>query len=467
MNILNIIKLIVSLLICTIPGYLLVQLATKEINNFYEKSMLAVGLGLGINGIIIFLLGIAHIPISYLSVLSSEIILFIVFLVFCRLQRVGIIPKAKNLSINLQNSWLEKGLIAYLLVKCAYSLFEALIKPVTDWDAWARYSLVAKGILLKGTFLNPYLLGRLEDYPPLVIFNQAWFLIGQGAWNDITLKIIGPVLFISLICIFYINLKDTLNKTSALFYCALLASLPFLLYHSSTAYLDFPLTCFYTISTLYLIRHMRNDDPASLNISLLYLGFCVWIKRGGTYLAIINLLALLIFYLLKYKPIKIQTLMPRAAYAIGIVLGMALPWLIYNRIVVENHYDQITSIIGSAVSNTSHGDLLSVLQIMTNKIFLSANWHLAALLFIVSLAFFFKNNQIKNLLLFIITMNMLVLIYIFTLTDSYAWLLDGTLFNRVFMYTVPLLLIYSALNIGNLPEKWSIKIGAKHNQKNS
>ncbi|MBU0580841.1 MAG: glycosyltransferase family 39 protein [Candidatus Margulisbacteria bacterium] len=314
-----------------------------------------------------------------------------------------------------------------------------------------RYSIIAKGIFLKGTYFTPYLQTAIQDFPPLIILNQAWLLFCQGNWNDIATKAIGPMLFISLPIVFYANLRKRATINMSLLGTGLLASIPFLDFHATTAYLDFPMMVFYAIGAIYLLRYFANHQKQDLLVSFAFLGVGIWVKRAGIYLAGISFF-LLIIYLIIYKRNEIKKY-----WIIWLTLILlVLPWLIINRITSTTHHYSITSLISVASINTLTERMASFAAVVSDKLFFSGNWHLLwAGLIIMCILFYKQLLKIQNLLgLGLILLSLLAVFYPLLFTNSFNFLLDGTLLNRVVLYFVPLVLFFCVnLYLGSIEPK--------------
>lgn len=413
----------------------------------YKKTPLYLALavsypiGIGIITFIMFFLGIMKIPLNLFSISIAAWLFITIFITILYKSR----PEA---SFKLDStSLLQLALLLLIFLKFFYVLLEAMIKPVFTWDAWSRYAVVSKAIFIDQSFLTDYVIKRIEDYPLLITLNQTWILICQGYWNDISIKIISPLLFLSLLAIFYFGLRKLLKKTTALFFTLLLSTLPFLVFHSTTSYLDLPMTFFYSAGTIFLYVYLKNNNEKDLILSAILLGLGVWTKRAGIYLTGIDTLVLIGYLAFKYKDKTMEYLGPFFKY-LFILIGMTLPWIIYNKLVVSAHYYTMESLI--IINPDFLSRLPNVITLFTSKMFHSANWHLTWAIFIIVLIFWFRKiKKEKIALLTIILINLLVLIYTFIFSGSYQYLLDGTVFNRVMMYMIPVVLFFCGLMFSN------------------
>ncbi|MBU1626488.1 glycosyltransferase family 39 protein [bacterium] len=445
MNIFALVKLIFGIMIPSLLGFTAVCCIKRD--NLLENIGLSYPLGIGILGLLMLLL----MPFYKLSLISILLITLPVLTLFIILN----IFSKRKVSFKLRPSnKINKFsiiLLFYLFIKICWVFTSALIKPVLAWDAVGRYSIIAKGIFLKGTYFTPYLQTAIQDFPPLIILNQAWLLFCQGNWNDIATKAIGPMLFISLPIVFYANLRKRATINMSLLGTGLLASIPFLDFHATTAYLDFPMMVFYAIGAIYLLRYFANHQKQDLLVSFAFLGVGIWVKRAGIYLAGISFF-LLIIYLIIYKRNEIKKY-----WIIWLTLILlVLPWLIINRITSTTHHYSITSLISVASINTLTERMASFAAVVSDKLFFSGNWHLLwAGLIIMCILFYKQLLKIQNLLgLGLILLSLLAVFYPLLFTNSFNFLLDGTLLNRVVLYFVPLVLFFCVnLYLGSIEPK--------------
>jgi len=400
----------------------------------YLALAAAYPIGIGILAFIMFLLGLAGIPLNLINISVAGWGVIVVFSVFIIIGRRGF-----ESSPSFQFRPIDFLLLLLIGAKVAYVLLEAMIKPVFTWDAWSRYAAAAKYIFFDHSFRTPVFARTMEDYPPLVIFNQAWILFCEGYWNDIAIKIISPLLFLSLLVIFYYGLRRFQERTTSLLFTFLLSTLPFIVFHATTAYLDLPMTFYYTAGTIFLLLFLKDKNPQDLLVSAIFLGLGIWTKRAGIYLAGIDSIVLLGYLAIENR----EKLWDTLQYFIILAL-IGLPWVVYNKLVAVSHYYTVGDL--AAVNPDSFSRLPDLLGAFADKMFHSANWHLAWALFLIALVFFFRNiKKEKAALLAIIVLNLLALIYTFMFTGSYQFLLDGTLFNRVMMYMVPITVFFVGL----------------------
>ncbi|MBU0686437.1 MAG: glycosyltransferase family 39 protein [Candidatus Margulisbacteria bacterium] len=444
MNLFALVKLIFGIMIPFLLGFTAVCCIKRD--NLLENIGLSYPLGIGILGLLMLLL-MPFYKLSLISILLLTLPVYILFII------LNIFPK-RNASFKLSPSnKINKFsilLLIYLFIKVGWVFTSALIKPVLAWDAVARYSRIVKGIFFKGTYFTPYLHVRIEDYPPLVMVNQAWMLFCQGNWNDIATKAIGPMLFISLLIIVYVNLRKNLSVNISLLGASLLASIPFMDFHATTAYLDFAMMAFYSIGAIYLLRYFRDHRRNDLFVSFAFLGIGIWAKRAGLYLAGISLILLIIFLAIhKRNEIKKYWIIFLA------LLLLSIPWIIFNQLTSERHYYSLSAMLSSASLSALAERSATFFAVVSDKLFFSGNWHLLwAGLIIVCILFYKKLPRMHNLFgIGLILLSLLAIFYPLIFTGAFNFILDGTLLNRVILYLVPLVIFFSFNLYGDKAEE--------------
>ena len=429
-------KLKLSVLVPIALGALAVCSFKRD--NWLEILGLSYPVGIGIVGLTMFTL--MHIqPIKLLQILLALLIIAFILVWLnwkCRLRFKLGAPAFDQIN---QLTWL---LLAYLCIKTGWVFTSALIKPVLSWDAVGRYGQIAKGVFLQGTYLSPYLHARIEDYPPLIMLNQAWQLMLQGQFNDSAALVIGPMLWFSILVIAYVNLRKNCTVNYSLLACSLLASVPFFDFHATTAYLDLPQAVFFSIGAFYLISYFQNTEKPNLLVALIILGLGVWVKRAGMYLALAAILWLSIFLWKKREKIISSALVP-----VAWLLALAVPWFIYNKITSVSQHHPVSTLMPFAQPGSLADRFPQLLAILWEKFFFSGNWHLLWLAFLLVCVLGFR-QLIKphlGLGLGLLCTGLFLSLYPLLFTSASQFLLDGTLLNRVVLYSVPLTVYLGAL----------------------
>jgi len=461
-------NLFVLLLIPLVFGLLLLSLFIRKSSKylfFWEKLALSFALGLGFLTIIMFILGYARIPITFFSIFITTSIpsaLILIYLVKIKHFCLSLTEAKNAFRISEKLTVFEYILIFLISLKSIFVFFATLIKPVVDVDAFQQYTIVAKGVFYTKTFLTPYLGNFGIDKPLFTFLSQAWVFLGLHTINDALVKIFTPILFVCFLIIFYAALRKYFARVYSLLFTFLLSTLPFIVYHATTAYSDFPMTFYYTTATIYLFLFMKdfpqNKDRSFVNIiiSFALLAIAVWAKRAGIVLSGVNIAVLIVYLTIQRKTIQKPDLKKLVIGLIIFILAIS-PWIAYGQtgmlvkvfksfVKTEQVVPADAAIAEIAPAPTTLPKTNVIFSTFLRKNFLYADWHLTWLLLLIALIFFYKRSfgLPHVLLLAIIFLDITAVFVQFSSGEQFKWLLDGTLLDRLIMNEVPIILYFCA-----------------------
>ena len=451
-------KLLLSLLLPLLAGYALLSICFKKQTQSpaLERFALSWAVGTGALTWLMFFLVITKIPLTVIN-LAVPGLIFLGIALPVMIRNGYPLLNAAELANTMKNAfsfppaegkltfWLERSLLGAIILKVIYVFFEALIKPVVAWDAWGNWALKAKIFFLDPVPLVSYFeryRAGLPDYPLHLPLLESWIYTCLGEWNDQLVKIIFPLYFLSLLLLFYYALRRTAPRLNALLFTFLLSSLPFLVYHATIEYADFPLALYYSFSLILLYLWAEKSDRGFFLCSALLAGMLPLVKKEGLVYLLIILFILAIILLIKKSSLAEKT---RAfiSYAIFPVL-ICSPWLIFTKLLrLEGAGVQAPHLI--ALPDLLDR-LLNIIIIFFNKMFLSGNWNIIWPLFCLVMILSYRSlltSKLK-LILFSIVLNLAFLAAIYLFTDSYAFLLDGTTLNRNLLVLMPSVVFITA-----------------------
>ncbi|OGC32356.1 hypothetical protein A2311_05290 [candidate division WOR-1 bacterium RIFOXYB2_FULL_48_7] len=433
-----------------------------------EKGALSIGLGLGLIILTMFSLDLLHQALTFSSIIFGLSLVSFPALIY--------LIKQKNYCFSLKEflpPWPKlanyEWLIIFLIsLKSTFVLFSALVKPVVDCDAFQFYAIVAKGIFFDHSFSLPHLQQYIGDKPLLPFLAQGWTFLAQNSTNDSYLKLIPAVMFICLIIVFYAVARRLAAMPIALLFAWMLSTLPFFVYHATTAYADLAISFFYVIGTFYLCLLIREISAkksavsfAYILLSAIFLGLTVWAKRAGLVLAGIDLFILLAV-VIHYREILVKQDYWRLATGLLVFLLIVLPWLMLGQLgtLTQITKSMITApaiVQGSTAINPDNGRFLAMISIFGRKLFLYNDWQLAWAGLIIVFAFFWRQilKPPYSFILLIIIIDLLSLFVQFGSGETFRWLLDGTLLDRLLLNQVPIVLFYCLLVIFDSKDSWA------------
>ncbi len=464
-----IIRLILTIICPLLLGYCIAALIYKNRQNvpFIERFSLSWGIGIGLLGLVMFTFSLFGIPLTLQTVSIPTAILIILIVTCLLIKKIVIFDLSafKRLVKSLielkaeENKWLvfaEKALILLISIKIIYVFFDALVKPLVNFDDLWRQGCIAKIIFVTGKVLTQQSLELAGPHPYLNPLSQAWVYMGIGTWNDALGKIIFALCFASLLFLFYVNLRKQFSRIASLLFTYLLTSFPLIIYHAGTAYSDFMQTFYYSVGIIYLYQWIKNKENAHLYFSALFLGFGNFVKQTGIPFWIAAAAVLFIYLLIENR----KELKSGIKFTL-LSAAVSSPWLFFQNSFLARRISglgaKLAAIFGRSAVTGAEAPLTEALKYgiptlpnilyhLGRRMFAYADWQILWFVFILVLLFSWKRIRGSNLkyLLLIIIFNLGMIVYAFSDPVTYQFLVDGTLVNRIMMYQIPVVLFFVA-----------------------
>jgi len=445
----DIFRLIFIVFFPTLIGFVFISFLVDKNNKFTEVFALSYLVGSGILSLELLLLGCLSIPFSIFNILlvSAIISAIPVFLAIRnRIFKFNFFSWGNTKKFH----WTELGLLFLIIVRVGFVFYENLLKPVIGVDAFANWSLRAKVFFFNhGLLLDPknnfFLGGGATFYPIHLPLLETWGFLVLGRWDDVLVKIIFSFFFLSLLVIFYHNVRRTTSRFVALLSTYLLTTLPLLLHHATVEYADLPLGIYFLTAALFLFSYFETEDHRYFFLSAIFAGIGAWTKNEGFPIVLLNLVVLVIYYFQTKRKLG-YSLKYFASYFFLAFLFKA-PWLLVNyiykippNIYQKVHWEQVF---------TNLYRIPVIAQYFYQKMFFYGNWNIAWFVLVVVIICSYKHLQkirtFYSLIYIVLFMGMIAFMYY--LTDNYRWLLDGTTLNRNFLLVMPLVIYFIAVNL--------------------
>ena len=258
--------------------------------DFFTTIGVSFLIGLGIQTLFIFLLGLAYIP---LSLYSSLLILIIPTFIFFFFRKQLLITKMNSIqnTINtykirlrskqfylayLSNPISVMSIILVILIVSLSSLdlIYNLYWPIDGWDALVLYDFRAKYFLISHTIFPTPELDYFLSYPLFTSLSHLFFY-QLGAKN---VRFIYSLLFIAFIAIIYGQTRRTKPVIIALLTSVFVLSQPILFEHARIAYTNLPFTIFYISGLLFLYNWYTTKKTSSAIISAILVALSCWTR---------------------------------------------------------------------------------------------------------------------------------------------------------------------------------------------
>lgn len=242
----------------------------------FDRVCLSYPLGMGLLTFQMFLLALLRVPLA-LGVIVPLLLAELAGLAFwARRTGTTVFPKP---SFGL---WQELGnretgaltrlglaaLAAWAAVKIGSVFFEASLRPIFAWDAWANWSASAKafffarGLLLDAPAADLFgagVVSRIQSYPLHNHLLQIWMALWAGGFDEVLVKFWTPVYLLSMAAALYGFAHREIGRLAALCLVVIFLSSPLLSYHAIEAYSDLLLGANLFFALLSLLRAMRGS----------------------------------------------------------------------------------------------------------------------------------------------------------------------------------------------------------------
>ncbi len=351
-------------------------------------------------------------------------------------------------------------LIAWILAKVLFVLYEGFFLPEHTSDSWEHWSSGAKFIFYeKGLALDPanehffgagYL--KVQRYPLNVPLMQVWISLCIGEAHEVYMKVWNALFFISMVGLLFFALRRKTTLMTALLAAFFLSTVPLLTYHALTAYADLPLSayalgamvCFW--NAIEALKSGRAGHATGLFVLMgACAALCVWTKMEGLFFAAAFSASLALYYLM--KKISFTQVM---AFLAPLVL-VSVPWYVFlMSIGVPISYGK-AELPGATMTAGIH---FQVLPVIAEQILFSANFNLIFLfLFLLVIAGYRRIRESGLGYLYAVLLSVMAMFLVMYLgTDTYRWVMNLTAVNRNILTFIPMMYYVSALTAGRLLE---------------
>jgi len=454
------IKLLLALFLPLFVGYVLtcIIMPKKEDISEIERLALSYLIGTGTFTLLIFMLGAFGIGFSLFNIITATGIMLAL--------PVIIAVKNKSLMLDLKSfkfarlKWLEVLFLALILSRVSFVLFEDLIKPVFSVDAFANWSLRAKvfffdsGLSMRTKDL--YFAGGGQPFYPINIpLMETWIAKVLGYWNDQLFKVIFGLFLISLLTIFYCSVRRFASRPVSLVSTYLLSTLPLLVHHATIEYADFPLCVYIACSVFFLLNYFESNQEKHLYFSSMLAGIGAWTKSEGMSLLLVNIVVICVYLIRNNRDMRYMA--AKLGGYLLLALTFKVPWSVFN--VYYNIPKSIWQKIEYTKMFENYYRIPVIIDQFYRKLFFYGNWNIAWFVFFAALIISFgslnKTRYLYSLLQIILVMSAFAFLYY--ITPSYEWLLQGTTLNRNVLIIMPVVIYFISLSLSDALSAWQKK----------
>jgi hypothetical protein len=359
--------------------------------SFKEKLALSYGLGMGAITLEMLIFHIFGVPFGRMDILMLPLAALAVSAIFFGRNTLPAPKRSEPLS------FLEKVLAAGISLEVLLAFLRASLKPLESFDSVAMYAIRSKIIYLNGmiphNFFSEITLNYPNpDYPLLVPLAEAWIYTFLGSLNDLLVKMIFPMYFVSFLAVFYFILRRYVSRRNSLVFTFLLATIPQFNRFAALGYTDLVFAYYHSIGTLYLFVWMKENRTRMLGLAAIFTGLAVFTKNEGIALCLVNLSLLVIYALFSPRGEKARLARYASIYFL-IVLIVSGPWLALRAANgLENDLLEFGAMSARSVAGSfaNPDRIMLILYEYQKQFFGPKKWNIVWILFLAGLFLRFK-----------------------------------------------------------------------------
>jgi len=228
-------------------------------------------------------------------------------------------------------SRLEKFFILGISFEVLYAFFRTLIMPMESYDGIAIYALKSKIFYLARSIPHDFFSSFRDivphvEYPLLIPLAETAFYTFLGSVNDLLVKIIFPLYYLSLIMVFYSVSRRFISRRQSLLFTFFLATIPQITDFATNGYADLPFAFYCSAAIFYLYLWITQKKDPFLILSFILSVLAVWTKSEGLMFALVNA-AVVIVYMAREKSVYVKG----CIYA-AVMVAMAASYMLILRL---------------------------------------------------------------------------------------------------------------------------------------
>lgn len=224
----------------------------------------------------------------------------------------------------------EKAILAFALVQIVFAFYYAVFFPTDGGDAVAYHAPYAKLFYERGAIYDAE--GFLEQrnaFPHGLHLFGTWFYLLNDGVDDLFARLVAPVTASLLALAVYLFAKKLFGVRAGFFAVLAFFSMPLVIAHASSAYINLPEAFFGTVAVYALYRGIETRSLRMFFAAGLIAGFMPLVKQSGIAFLLIAALLVLLFRR------DAKSLLAFAAGAL--LLGFPL-WYLHNLLVFGNAF---------------------------------------------------------------------------------------------------------------------------------
>ncbi|MCB9756830.1 MAG: hypothetical protein H6753_00220 [Candidatus Omnitrophica bacterium] len=447
--------IVAPFLISSTIGILLINLLFKNEKspNVYLKTILGIGLGLGISSQLTFYSFLFFNRLIPNAIMAAHGIILSVLLI-----QQWFISRTTPFTFSLPKfSWKNSSSILLILIVLIFLIKQGLFYPDGGWDAWQVWNFKAKFLLLAGeqwqNLFSPQLWRSSPHYPLLLPLINVWgWLWTPKATNitPLTTSILFAVLTGGLLSS---ALWEQSKNIFSLLPGLLFLTVPFINLLATTQYCDIVLSFYLLASIIALCQTQKQQhSPWALSAGLLS-GFLSFTKPEGLIATlIISFLVVSLPLWGKLRQLKDFSLAHAQLFLLGLTIA-SLPTLAFNVIYSPGNQTFVNGLTSTLKPATWERFQLAMIFLLAEL--KNGKWH--GLWFLLLLGFIIGGKKLwdKNTIItagfLLLYLSVILAYYHINTYFEIKWWLSVSL-HRILFSLLPLFLFWvfgSLLNKNN------------------
>ncbi|MFQ5952589.1 MAG: HAD-IIIA family hydrolase [Candidatus Omnitrophota bacterium] len=298
------IKLFLSIASITVIGFSVLRIIIRKDIELYsplEKAALSYGLGLGCVAFELLTFAVAGLSFDIPLLILPWIPVFLFALFMTERQGLGRFP-GMSLEFFTGKRVFPALLLSIMIIQGTSVFIRALSKPLESYDGIINFGIKSKIFLMNNGI--PMTTSGFEgigkghmDYPLLIPLAETWVYKFLGYHNDLLVKVLFPLVFVSFLIAFYFSLKRLFNARFAILFTFLACTVPQIANFATVGYADLTFTFMVTMAFIFLFQYFKERKGSFLMLSSVFSGIGMLTKNEGISFVLASLAVIMLFIL--------------------------------------------------------------------------------------------------------------------------------------------------------------------------
>jgi len=255
-------------------------------HNLFGRIGLSFLLGIGFFTLIMYLTSLIGIRFSLAEIASTLFLLSLPLLYFEKNKIKSFVVEIRKSFVKFKPDFVEKVILALLLFFVVSVFANTLYWPVYIWDSLTLYDFRARLFAQTGTIrsitgdgFGGYYLG----YPLLTSLAHTIVYLAGG--NNP--QFIYSLFYISLVLVFYGQLREFVSRKASLLFTLILVSIPQIFEQSVVSYTNLPYMVYLSLGAIYFYIWNKKKANGFLPLAAMMVGFSTWTRSSEPFWMVI------------------------------------------------------------------------------------------------------------------------------------------------------------------------------------